>query len=391
MEPGYHEIEQGTGPPEVPPPDLAGVDAHRELVYRSYETYLRNQLLELDETRASKWKHDYSGEQAYLASIAPMRDRFKAMFGWWVEPAQREPVSIRDEEMLYEEDDFVVRRYYFEIFSGLESYAVEVVPRSSGPRPGLLIQHGYGGTPELACGFGKTANGEDYSYRSMGLRAVRRGYHVIAVYHPSGYGVLSEEMLDQALPDFPQYGYTYGQNRLHRLAVMAGGRTLLGLDMMAASRGVELLVSRADVDRSRGGMYGLSQGGTTRLYLASMDERIRASVASASFSCRILQMIGPSRAGSYLDSPEEDKFFPDLIPLFSDGEVASLIAPRALGVEAGERDTSVDFEKAWYEFQRARVHFEKLGIPDRCEFIAHCEGHIPATARAFAFLAEQLM
>ena len=82
--------------------------------------------------------------------------------------------------------------------------------------------------------------------------------------------------------------------------------------------------------------------------------------------------------------------FPDLIPFFSDADVVSLIAPRSFAVEAGEHDSSVDFEKAWDEFQRARAHYQALGIPDRTEFIAHHHGHVSGTARAFAFLAGQL-
>ena len=390
MKPTYHEIEQGAGPPEMSTADMAAVDAHRETVYRSYETYLRNQLEELDRARVTEWQRDYSSVNAYLVSIAPMRERFKAMLGWWVEPDRREPVLVREEETLHDEGDFVARRFYFDVLPGLSSYAIELIPKAAGTHPGLLVQHGYGGTPELACGFAETANDEDYSYRSQGIRAVRRGYHVVAVHHPTGYGVSSETILDQALPEFPAHGGTYGKNRLHRMAVMAGGRTLFGLDMMASSRGVDLLLSRDDVNQRRIGMYGLSQGGTSTLYLTALDERIRAGVAAAWFSHRIRKMIGPNRATTYLDSPEEDKFFADLIPLFSDCEVASMIAPRALAIEAGEKDSSVDFEKAWEEFQRAHAHFEQLGIPDRCEFIAHREGHVSATARAFEFLGEQL-
>ena len=102
-------------------------------------------------------------------------------------------------------------------------------------------------------------------------------------------------------------------------------------------------------------------------------------------------MIGPHRATSYLDSLEEDKFFPDLIRCFSDSDVASLIAPRAFAVEAGEKDSSVDFEKAEAEFRRAKEHYDKLGIPDRIEFIPHRQGHVSATKRAFEFLQEQLL
>ncbi len=70
--------------------------------------------------------------------------------------------------------------------------------------------------------------------------------------------------------------------------------------------------------------------------------------------------------------------------------LASLIAPRAFAVEAGLKDTSVNFERAEAEFARAHEHYEMLGIADRIEFIAHAEGHVPATRRAFEFLEQHL-
>lgn len=42
------------------------------------------------------------------------------------------------------------------------------------------------------------------------------------------------------------------------------------------------------------------------------------------------------------------------------------------------------------EFERARAHYDRLGLPNRVEFIAHNQGHISATARAMDFLIEQL-
>ena len=388
MDPNFHELEQPAGSPDCEPVDASAVDAHRETVYCSYENFLRAEIARLDGERPSRWSRDYSSEDAYAASVTPMRERFKAMLGSWIEPGDRDPVAERDAEILFDDEAFTARRFYFTILPGLESYAVELIPKIDGPRPGLLAQHGYGGTPELVCGLCASANDEDYSYRSLGLRAVRRGYHVIAVHHPTGYGTNADTTGSPAIPGFPQFTLTYGKNRLHRLALMAGGRSLLGLDMLACSRGVDLLLSRPGVDRV--GMYGLSQGGTSTLYTMAMDERIKAGVASAWFSRRLLKMIGPHRATSYLDTLEEDKFFADMLPLFSDCDVVSLIAPRSIAIEAGEKDTSVDFEASWEEFRQARVHFEELGIPERIEFIAHHSGHVSATARAFEFLAERL-
>jgi hypothetical protein len=50
----------------------------------------------------------------------------------------------------------------------------------------------------------------------------------------------------------------------------------------------------------------------------------------------------------------------------------------------------VDFEKSADEFARARAHYERLGIADRIEFIAHTGGHVSSTRRAFEFLLEHL-
>lgn len=382
-----HEIDQPAGPPLVPAVDPVRVDDHRRQTYLSYEAFLREHLARLDRERPGRWQRDYASVQAYERSVEPMRARLQAMLGFWVPPERRPPPHTHGHEVLYEDNRFVASRFRLEILPGLETYAVELAPRTPGPHAGLLVQHGYSGTPESVCGFTAVANGPDYSYRSLGVRAVLRGFHVIAVHHPSGYGTQAPG--ETGLPGFERRGPNYGKNRLHRLAIMGHG-TLFGLDMMGSSRGLDVLLLRSGVAPRRVGMYGLSQGGQSALFLPALDVRVRASVCSAYFNHRFVKLIGPHRALTYLDSGEEDKFFADVISCFSDSDVVSLIAPRAFAVEAGQGDTSVDFEKAADEFERAREHYRRLGVPDRIEFIAHAEGHVSATRRAFEFLEHHL-
>ncbi|HZP81797.1 MAG TPA: alpha/beta hydrolase family protein [Chthonomonadaceae bacterium] len=382
------DIEQPAGEPLVPTVDPAGVDAARQRVYQSYEAFLRRRLEELDAARPAQWQRDYSSVDAYLRSVAPMRARFKEMLGFWIEPEDRPPLRMWNVETLLEEPDFTAQRFRLEVCPGLETYALALIPRGDGPHPGLLAQHGYGGSPELVCGLTASANAQDYAYRSLGVRAVRRGYYVVAVHHPTGYGTL-HDTVDTPLPGFPDYRSTYGKNRLHRMAIMAGG-ALFGLDMLASSRGIDVLAQSERIDAGRIGMYGLSQGGESALFLPALDTRIRASVSSAYFNSRTRKLIGPHRALTYLDSTEEDKFFPDVIRLFSDADIVSLIAPRAFAVEAGLQDSSVDFEGAQAEFEKARIHYAKLGLLDRIGFLPHQEGHVCATRQAFDFLQEHL-
>lgn len=386
----WREIEQPAGPPVVSGTvDPKGIDEHRRQTHQSYERFLRGQLEQLDRSRASRWTRDYSSVDAYLRSVEPMRQRLKEMLGFWVEPGQRPKLLRTAEEMLLDEREFTARRFRFEILPGLNTYAVELKPKSPGPHPGLIAQHGYGGTPELVCGLTPLANDEDYAYRSLGVRAAAKyGFHVIAVHHPSGYGTSDD--VASGLPQFASHPVQYGKNRLHRMAVMAGGKTLFGLDMMGTSRGVDLLTQCADVDSNRIGMYGLSQGGQSTVFLPALDTRIRAAVASAWFNWRFPKLVGGTKATCYLDSLEEDKFFPDLVGLFSDSDVVSLICPRAFAVEAGLRDSSVDFEFAQREFEHARRHYDLLDSAQNIEFIAHQQGHVSATKRAMEFLVEKL-
>lgn len=377
--------EKPAGQPDLPGVDLHQVDANRERVHRSYEAFLRGHLERLDRDRPSRWQRDYADPARYEDSVEPMRRRLQDQLGFWVPPAERVPLVPRGVEEFHSDGIFTARRLWFDILPGLETYAVELIPRTGNGR-GLIVQHGYHGTPECAIGFLPGANDEDYSYRSLGLRAVQRGYHVVSVQHPNGYG--RAEVSVGTLPGFPDFP-CYGKNRLHRLATL-GGATLFGLDMMGTSRGVDLLVAAGFASHAIG-MYGLSQGGQSALFMPALDVRIRASVSSAFFNDRTRKMIGPHRARSFLDSHEEDKFFPFWIPEFSDSDLVSLVAPRCFAVEAGVGDTSVDFEKSEAEFARARDHYRRLGLEGRIAWIPHQGGHVSATGEAFSFLERALV
>ena len=379
------EIEQSPGAPGVPPVEMAQVDSRRRAAHQSLEEFLRARVIESHARRESLWRRDYSSPEAYRRSVEPMRRKLKEILGYWSEPADRPAVRTRDEQTICDIGEFRAVRFTIEIAHGFETYGVELIPaRPNGA--GLLAQHGYGGCPELVCGLTQDANAADYSYRSLGIRAARRGFHVIAIHHPAGYGSHESVATDVPLENVRSAGAKNAQNRLHRLATLDGG-TLFGLYMLASSRGVDLLLARG----LRGvGMYGLSQGGQSALFLPALDERIAASISSAFFNQRLVKFIGPHRATCYLDWQAEDIFLRDFARYFSDSDLASLIAPRAFAVEAGVLDTSVDFEKATAEFDAARAHYRKLGIETRIEFIPHAEGHVSATRRAFEFLEEHL-
>ena len=389
IERDFCDIEQKAGPPDLEPVSPELVDEYRKRTYLSYENYLRDWLLKLDATRSSLWRRNYTNPDAYEQSVEPMREHFKEMLGFWSEPNQRQPIEPQDEKLFLETDRAIFSRFRYEIMPSLFTYAIRIVPKTPAPHPALLIQHGYLGTPELACGLATTSNQQEVSYRSFGLRAAQKhGFHVVAPHHPSGYGTLNDET-NEPLPHFKDHDCHYGKNRLHRMCVM-GGTTLLGLDVLASSRAVDLLSANEYVDKERIGMYGLSRGGQVAMYLPALDRRIKASVCSAYFSTRMANLIGPCSRTTFLDWFSEGQILPDQVKYFADSDVVSLIAPRAFAIEAGILDESVDCNDSKKEFQLARSHYEKLGIVDRITFIPHGEGHVSATIKAFEFLKEKL-
>ena len=60
---------------------------------------------------------------------------------------------------------------------------------------------------------------------------------------------------------------------------------------------------------------------------------------------------------------------------FGDSDLVSLICPRSVMIQAGKGDASVWWPDAVAEFDRAREHYERLGIADRCRLALHEGGH----------------
>lgn len=361
------------------------IDVRRKKVYKSYENYLMAQCRKAYVERENKWNRDYSSIEAYERSIEKNRQHLKEMLGFWEE--DREPVKVSKEEKLFEEKNFTVKRIYLNIKEDIWTYCLLLIPhrKSEEGYVPLIVQHGYGGSPEAVCGFIKDAYAPDYSYWALGARAAEKGYFVIAPHHPYGYGN-SKESHVTTIPGFEQFPQ-YGKNRLHRLCVMLG-ITAFGIDMYGISRAIDYLQQRGDVDTSRIGMYGLSQGGMSALYLPALDTRVKATVCAAYFNDRLKKMICYQKhtLNSYLEAMEEDKFFYGMLKEFGDADIVSLICPRAFCAEIGKKDKAVWWRDAVKEFKQAKAHYEKLGIPERAEYILHEEGHVSKSEEAFQFL-----
>jgi dienelactone hydrolase len=362
-------------------------------LFDQYERYLREGVESAYARRGRFWNRDFSGPDAYERSVEPNRARFLASLGGW--PWERTDLAV-EREHLADLGPFRVERVRYTLFERIRTDALLLVPKADGPFPAVLCQIGVNGAPETVCGFTEIGRRPDNAYHRIGSRLAAHGYVVLATRMVSGVTPGTVRDQDHRAPHLmtprqrdirdwllAHYGKeqakdfnnaTRARIYLDRLCRMLGG-TLMGMEMFVLSRGVDLLSELAEVSPGRIGMYGLSQGGMSALWLPVLEKRIVVSVASAFFNERYHKQVVPSEHYQpFLLTSSEDKIFPHLHE-FADSDLASLICPRAFAVEAGKQDGSVWWKLAERAFGEAEAIYERLGLGEKCGFFFHEGGH----------------
>jgi dienelactone hydrolase len=193
---------------------------------------------------------------------------------------------------------------------------------ADGPRHDKIIIafHGHGRGKDEVAGMASDAHGRERIARlnyAYGLRAAREGYTTI-------------------IPDVRGFGErSIGQESCRRLnrSAMAVGLSLKGVHTWDAMRLVDFIESTPDLSGRPVGAIGLSGGGGSTLWLAAMDTRIRFAVV-ASFLREYISV----------DSMHcECNLVPGFLSVADFGELAALVVPRPLYVQAGAQDTPVQY------------------------------------------------
>jgi hypothetical protein len=160
-------------------------------------------------------------------------------------------------------------------------------------------------------------------------------------------------------------------------------RTLCGERLWDLLRCADYVVSLPEVDAKRIGCAGLSLGGEMAMWLGAMDPRMKATVSSG-FLTTVANM--------------RDKHcpcweFPGLTYHYDFSDVFSLIAPRALMCQNGQKETRgggfpVDLaEMAMKDIHRAYAVFDKTNA---AELDIHPQGHVFVVPTALAFIEKHV-
>ena len=353
--------------PRQPSPDgfKAAEEQRTDAYAAQLERYLRDWMVKGYPERAAKaWTRDYSSIEAFLKSVEPNRARWRRV----VKP----PHLVKTGQLVRRPHpplaDLRAEWLALPLGKPLTAEALLVVPThatAQKPVPLVIAQHGIGSCPERT--FGLLDHGDHY--HSYARELVKAGFAVLAPMN---------------LRSVPR------RNRIERFCRLLDA-SLPGIELVRLQRLLDEVLADPRIDGERVGMWGVSLGGTATMFWMPLEPRIKAGVVCAWFNHRLNKMSGEDRRYSSFNRGGEDHaFFTGWMTEFSDHDAAALICPRPLLVQTGKRDGIAHWEGVAEEFRKARTHYERLGIAERCEMDLHEGGHEARVGSGVRFLTRWL-
>ena len=207
--------------------------------------------------------------------------------------------------------NYTVKNIFFQTRPNVYATANLYIPDGEGPFPGVVVMMGH------------SRSGKLYDiYQSLGHTLAMNGYVSLNI-DPWGAGERSTND-----GDFQYHGSNLGAS------LMNVGETLMGMQITDNMRAVDLLCSLPYVDSDKIGATGASGGGNQTMWLTAIDERVKAAVPVVS--------VGTFQ--SYImNSNCVCETLIDGLTLAEESSILGLIAPRALKICNGQKDSNAAF------------------------------------------------
>lgn len=328
--------------------------------------------------RARHWKRDVSSAEKYNASVAPNRARLAKIIG-----AHDPRAKVTTVELIAttSQPALVGRGESFEAFAvrwpavrGVESEGLLLVPKSGRAVADVVAIPDADQTPEQLTGLAPGVAPESQFAR----RLAESGCRVIVpalVNRADTYSAIGARATNQPHREF-----------LYRPAYEMG-RHIIGYEVQKVIAAVDWFSHEATNSERGIGVVGYGEGGLLALYAAALDTRIDTALVSGYFD---------SRQNVWQEPIYRNVF--GLLDQFGDAELASLVAPRALVIEACRfpevtgpppardgrnssaapgRLTTPSVEALQSEWDRAATLIEGLAMPRDFELVVSGEGDGP--------------
>ncbi len=217
---------------------------------------------------------------------------------------------------------YTIKNIAFQVRPGIYATANLYIPDGTAR---LNDKVGQGKYPAVIVVMGHSADGRFYDkYQSVGITLALNGYVSLCI-DPWGAG--ERTTIHGVFED-------HGDENNLGAALMNIGESLMGMQITDNIRGVDLLSSLPYVDRENIGATGSSGGGNQTIWLAAMDERIKAAVPVVS-------------AGTFeafvMGSPCFCEVLTDGLTFTEEAAVLAMISPRAIKMCNHQQDAIAAF------------------------------------------------
>jgi dienelactone hydrolase len=353
--------------------------------------YLEKATVASLEQRKSLWKRNYESAQSYEQSIAPNRERFRGIVGAVdarlpVPSMQLEATTARP-ALISEGPGYKIYAVRWPVFEGVDGEGLLLKPEHPVARIVAIPDADW--SPEMLAGLAPGVEPEAQMARRLA---------------EAGCEVLVPVLIDRAdtWSVIPGIGMTNQPHRewIYRMAFEVG-RHIIGYEVQKVLSGVDWFTQENSSRVLPIGIAGYGEGGLLALNSAALDPRIQATLVSGYFQ---------SRQEVWKEPVYRDVWA--LLHEFGDAELASLVAPRALIVEAsrgpqvsgpppatkeragatpnGQLNTP-PLDSVRMEVERAKPFFAGLNATERLRLIVSGDGNgLPGSAPALAALFESM-
>ena len=263
------------------------------------------------------------------------------------------PLDVR-ETSRYQGESFTVRNIYFQTRPKVYATANLYVPEGKGEFPAVVVMMGH------------STNGKLYeNYQLVGQSLAREGYVALCM-DPWGAG---ERCTVPGV--FEYHGSALGAS------LFDIGESLLGMQLTDNIRAVDLLSSLPYVDKTKIGATGASGGGNQTMWLAAMDERVKAA----------MPVVSVGTFDSYIMAHNcVCEVLPAGLDFTEEWGVLGLVAPRAIKMCNHKQESNPTFfpSEMLKSFDKAKPVFELNGAGANIsyEFFERPHGYFPDDRRA---------
>jgi dienelactone hydrolase len=234
---------------------------------------------------------------------------------------------------------------------GVIGYLLIPAAATDGPHPTVVCIPGHGRGVNDIVGIDESGNdrtGKPGYQHDFALQAVEHGLAAVAI-EPMAFGFRRDPLNREKGPEQSACQPAAG-------SALLMGQTMIGWRVWDVMRTIDWIETRPELDHKRIGCMGISGGGTCTQFSAALDLRIKAAFISGYLNTFRDSIMSVSHC--------IDNYVPGILNWAENYDVASLIAPRFLFSEGGDRDPIFPVHATRDSFARVKKVYEIFGVPE---------------------------